>query len=98
MVWLGIAIWEQEYVSLPRRMDTLTRELLVQIVGHYVARPALEAGVAAVDLLYDTQAAEHVKHLVHQVVVDALDLRVLVQSVGESVVTRLWPREPSCSG
>ena len=80
VVKMGTRCWDTEY-ALPRHMDNTTDELLLQGVGHYMARRALEAGASSCELVYDAQAAdilakkraEKVKNPLRRAVVEAMD-------------------------
>ena len=87
---VGAQRWVQHY-PFPPGVDNTTGELIMQAIGHEVARGARAAGAVAAELVYDAQAAEALTRKAPEKVKHPLR-RALVESVRRSDAECWWVR------
>ena len=76
---------------VPAGVDNTTGELIMQAIGHEVAREARAAGAVAAELVYDVQAAEALALKAPETVKHPLR-KALVESIRRSDAECWWVR------
>ena len=90
VVDVGAQRWVQHY-PFPRGVDNATGELIMQAIGHEVAREARATSAVAAELVYDAQAAEALALKAPERVKDPLK-KALVESIRRSDAECWWVR------